>query len=51
MAQRIEGKLQSLHVELIDKIQINSKAAKDRPKAAAMEKALYQIKNLNRLLS
>lgn len=49
MAQRIEGKLQSLHVELIDKIQINSKAAKDRPKAAAMEKALYQIKNLNRL--
>ena len=49
MAQRIEGKLQSLHVELIDKIQINSKAAKDRPKAAAMEKALYQIKNLNRM--
>lgn len=48
MAQRIEGKLQSLHTELINKIQINNKAAKDRPRAAEMEKVLYQIKNLNR---
>lgn len=47
MAQRIEGKLSALHTELINKIQINNKAAKDRPRAAEMEKVLYQIKNLN----
>lgn len=45
--QRIEGKLHIVHNELIDKIQINNKAAKDRVKAQKMQAVLYKLKNLS----
>lgn len=47
MAQRIEGKLNEVHRELIAKIQINNKAAKDRIKAQRMQAILYKLKNLS----
>ena len=45
--QRIEGKLHIVHNELIDKIQINNKAARDRVKAQKMQAVLYKLKNLS----
>lgn len=45
--QRIEGKLHIIHNQLMDKIQINNKAAKDRVKAQQIQAVLYKIKNLS----
>lgn len=44
--QRIESRLHQVHDQIIDKIQINAKAAVDRQRAAKMESILYRIKNL-----
>ena len=46
MSQRIESKLHEVHDQIVNKIQINKKAAIDRLRAQEMEAILYQIKNL-----
>lgn len=45
--QRIESRLHQVHDQIVNKIQINAKAAVDRQRAAKMESILYRIKNLN----